>query len=89
VGIAMDYATLGRIGFEGRFDYAAIGTVCNFASRLCAQCARGQILISEPVHGVVEELVEVDDLGELVLKGFHRPVRALNALRLVDAGEPL
>jgi len=82
VGIAMGYATLGRIGFEGRFDYAAVGTVCNLAARLCAECAAGQILLSERVYGLVEDIVEVEQLGQLMLKGFHRPVDAVNVLGL-------
>jgi class 3 adenylate cyclase len=86
VGIALGYATLGRIGFEGRFDYAAIGTVSNLAARLCGEAAGGQILISGRVLGVVEELVETEELGDLVLKGFHRPVDAYNVLGLRDAG---
>ena len=57
IGIALGYATLGRIGFESRFEYTAIGTVTNLAARLCGDAADGQILISGPVHGVVEELV--------------------------------
>jgi class 3 adenylate cyclase/putative methionine-R-sulfoxide reductase with GAF domain len=82
VGIALGYATLGRIGFEGRFDYAAIGTVCNLAARLCGEATDGQILLSSRALGVVEDLVEVEHLGELTLKGFHRPTRACNVLDL-------
>jgi adenylate cyclase len=86
VGIAMGYATLGRIGFEARYDYAAIGTVSNLAARLCGEAAGGQILISGRVLGAVEELVETEELGDLVLKGFHRPVDAYNVLSLRDDG---
>jgi adenylate cyclase len=86
VGIAMGYATLGRIGFEGRYDYAAIGSVSNLAARLCGEAAGGQILISGRVLGVVEELVETEELGDLVLKGFHRPVDAYNVMSLRDDG---
>ncbi|MBI3328462.1 MAG: response regulator [Nitrospinae bacterium] len=82
VGIAMGYATLGKIGFEGRFDYAAIGTVTNLASRLCDEAKPGQILISQRVHAAVEELVEAEDLGELSLKGFSRSVATYNVLGL-------
>jgi adenylate cyclase len=82
VGIAMGYATLGRIGFEGRLDYAAIGTVTNLASRLCDEARPGQILISRRVHLAVEEIVEAEPLGELTLKGFHRPVPAHNVVGL-------
>jgi adenylate cyclase len=82
VGIAQGYATLGKIGFKGRFDYAAIGTVTNLASRLCDEAQAGQILISQRICGVVEELVAVELVGELALKGLHRPVTAYNVLNL-------
>jgi class 3 adenylate cyclase len=84
VGIAQGYATLGKIGFEGRFDYAAIGTVTNLASRLCGKAQGGQVLISQRVYGAVEELVDVEPLGELALKGLHRPVTAYNVLRVKE-----
>ena len=84
IGIALGYATLGRIGFESRFEYTAIGTVTNLAARLCSEAADGQILISGPVYGVVEDLITTEDLGALSLKGFHRPVVALNVLALRD-----
>jgi class 3 adenylate cyclase len=80
VGIAQGYATLGKIGFEGRFDYAAIGTVTNLASRLCDEARGGQILISQRVYAAVEELMEVEPVGELTLKGLHRPVSAYDVL---------
>jgi class 3 adenylate cyclase len=79
-GIAQGYATLGKIGFEGRFDYAAIGTVTNLASRLCDEAQAGQILISQRVYAAVEELVEVEPVEELTLKGFHRPIKAFEVL---------
>jgi class 3 adenylate cyclase len=82
VGIAQGYATLGKIGIEERFDYAAIGTVTNLASRLCDEARAGQILISQPVHAAVEDLLEAEPIGELDLKGLHRPVIAYNVLRL-------
>ncbi len=82
VGIAQGYATLGAIGFEGRWDYGAIGTVTNLAARLCGEAKPGQILISQRLLGTVEDLVEVEPVGELVLKGFHRPITAHNVLRL-------
>jgi class 3 adenylate cyclase len=81
----MGYATLGRIGFERRFDYAAIGPVTNLAARLCGEAAAGQILITGRVHGAVEDIVEVERVGELVLKGFHRPVAAFNVSGLRNA----
>jgi adenylate cyclase len=76
VGIAQGYATLGRIGFEGRFDYAAIGPVPNLASRLCEAAADGEILISQRALAAVEELIEAERLSDLTLKGFVRPVPA-------------
>jgi len=85
VGIALGYATLGKIGFEGRFDYAAIGTVTNLASRLCDEALPGQILISQRVHAMVEDLVEVEPLGDLVFKGFLKPVPAFNVVRLRES----
>jgi adenylate cyclase len=85
VGIAMGYATLGQIGFEGRFEYGAIGTVSNLAARLCGEALGGQTLISGRVHRVIEELVEVEHIGELTLKGFHRPVAAFNVVGIKEA----
>jgi class 3 adenylate cyclase len=82
VGIAQGYATIGAIGFEGRWDYGAIGTVTNLASRLCGEANPGQILISQRLLAGVEELIEVEKVGEVSLKGFHRPVTAYNILRL-------
>lgn len=84
VGIAQGFATLGRIGFEGRFDYAAIGTVTNMASRLCDKAQAGQILISQRVHSAVEKIVEAEALGTLNLKGLHRSVNVYNVLCLKD-----
>jgi adenylate cyclase len=84
VGIALGYATLGKIGFEGRFDYGAIGTVTNLASRLCDEARSGQILISQRVYAMVEDLVEVEPLGDLDLKGFHKPVSAFNVVAIKD-----
>jgi class 3 adenylate cyclase len=80
VGIAQGYATLGAIGFEGRWDYGAIGTVTNLAARLCGEARGGQILISRRLYGALESVVEVEALGELTLKGFARPVTAFNVL---------
>ena len=81
VGIAQGYATIGGIGFEGRWDYGAIGTVTNLASRLCGEAKPSQILVPQRLLGTVEELVEVEPAGELILKGFHRPITAYNVLR--------
>jgi class 3 adenylate cyclase len=87
VGIAQGYATLGAIGFEGRWEYGAIGTVANLASRLCSEARPGQVLVSRKVAGAVEELVEAEPVGELTLKGFRRPVTAFNILRLREPAE--
>jgi adenylate cyclase len=84
VGIAQGYATIGGIGFEGRWDYGAIGTVTNLASRLCGEAKPSQILVSQRLLGTVEELVDVEPVGELTLKGFHRPITAHNVLGLKD-----
>ena len=82
VGIAQGYATLGAIGFEGRWDYGAIGSVTNLASRLCAEARPGQILISRRVFASVEELVEATAVGELALKGFSRPIPTYEVVAL-------
>lgn len=78
VGIAQGYATLGRIGFEGRFDYAAIGTVVNLAARLCSEAGDGKILIDRKVQAAVEALATTETAGELSLKGLHRPIATFN-----------
>jgi adenylate cyclase len=82
IGIAHGYATLGRIGFEGRFDYGAVGTVVNLAARLCADAKDGQILVDSKVQAAIEEGASTEPAGELMLKGFHRPVRAFNVCKL-------
>ena len=82
LGIAHGYATIGAIGFEGRVDYGAIGTVTNLAARLCGEAKPGQILISQRVYGAVEDSVDVEELGGLTLRGFSKPVPAFNVLRL-------
>ena len=85
VGIAHGFATLGTIGFEGRFDYAAIGTVSNVASRLCDEAKPGQILISPRVLMAVEDAVTVESVGDFTLKGISRPVTAYNVLSTVSS----
>jgi class 3 adenylate cyclase/putative methionine-R-sulfoxide reductase with GAF domain len=80
IGIAHGFATLGTIGFEGRFDYAAIGTVSNVASRLCDEAKPGQILISPRVRQAVEKGVTVEPVGEFTLKGIRRPMMTYNVL---------
>ena len=84
VGIAHGYATLGRVGFEGRFDYAAVGTVTNLASRLCDEAKDGQILIDGKVCAAVEEIAKLEPLEDLKLEGFHRPIKAAN-VRAISA----
>ena len=86
VGIAHGYATLGRIGFKGRFDYAAIGAVTNLASRLCDEAKDSQILIDGKVCAAVEEIAELEPLQDLKLKGFRRPIKAAN-VRAISAQE--
>jgi len=78
IGIAHGYATLGCVGFEGRFQYSATGTVPNLASRLCDEARNGQILVDAKVHAQVKGLAEVESVGELSLKGFHRAVKVFN-----------
>src|SRR5262249_13783596 len=80
VGIALGYATIGRIGFEGRYDYGAVGSVLNLASRLCDEARPGQIVVSRRVLAEVEELVAVEKVGALSLKGFGKPVEAFAVL---------
>ena len=80
IGIAHGFATLGMIGYEGRFDYAAIGTVSNVASRLCDEAKPGQILISPRVLTKVENAVKVEPVGEFELKGIRRPLAAYNVI---------
>jgi class 3 adenylate cyclase/CheY-like chemotaxis protein len=78
VGIAQGYATLGRIGFEGRFDYAAVGSVVNLAARLCAEAKSWQLLISQRVHAASDEITVVEPVEDLTLRGFADPIRAYN-----------
>jgi class 3 adenylate cyclase/CheY-like chemotaxis protein len=82
VGIAQGYATIGAIGFEGRWEYGAIGSVPNLAARLCGEAKPGDILVPQRLLANVEEFVDVEAVGELTLKGFHRSVTAYNILRL-------
>ncbi len=82
IGISHGYATLGTIGFEGRFDYSAIGTVSNVAARLCDEAQPGQILISPRVLIAVEETVSTEAVGEFELKGIRRPMEIHNVLDL-------
>jgi class 3 adenylate cyclase len=90
VGIAQGYATIGAIGFEGRWDYGAIGNVTNLAARLCGEAQPGQVLVSRRFYGTLEELIEAEPAGELSLKGFSRPVTAFNVtgLKRTSASTP-
>ena len=73
IGMAQGYATLGRIGFEDRFDYTAIGAVINLASRLCNEAANGEVLMSGRLAAAITAIAEVEDLGERTLRGMTRP----------------
>ena len=84
IGIAQGYATIGAIGFEGRWEYGAIGTVPNLASRLCGEAKPGEILVAQRLLAGVEEFVDSESIGELALKVFHRVVNAHRILRLKD-----
>ncbi len=82
VGIALGYASLGQVGFEGQFHYMAIGSVANLAARLCDQARDGQILITQRVYVEVEDVAEVEPIGECTFKGFHKPVPAFHVLEM-------
>jgi adenylate cyclase len=84
-GIALGFATCGEVGFEGRSDYAAIGSVTNLASRLADEATGGQVLITQRLYAEVEDFVEVVPAGEFALKGFSRPVAALDVVALREA----
>jgi class 3 adenylate cyclase len=79
-GLAMGHATLGTVGFEGRLDYGAVGTVTEVAAGLCAAAEPGQVLASQRVHAAVEPLVDAGAAVELALPGFLRPVPARSVL---------
>jgi class 3 adenylate cyclase len=83
IGIAQGYATIGAIGFEGRWDYGAIGTVTNLAARLCGEAKPAEVLVSRRVAGAVEDVAALEALGPLTLKGFARPVPAFRVLALL------
>ena len=85
VGIAQGYATIGAIGFEGRWDYGAIGSVTNLAARLCGEAKPGQVLIARRVYAAVEEMVDATPAGELTLKGFSRPIPTYDVIGLRGA----
>jgi DNA-binding response OmpR family regulator len=85
VGMALGYATCGEVGFDGRSDYAAIGTVTNLASRLADVATAGQILIAQRLYAEIEHLVDVEPAGEFELKGFQRPVSAFNVVSVRES----
>jgi class 3 adenylate cyclase len=82
IGIAQGYATLGAIGFEGRWEYSCIGSVANMASRLCGEAKGGQILINQKTLIRIEDAVEAEPIGELALKGIVQPVQTFNITAL-------
>jgi adenylate cyclase len=84
-GIALGYATCGEVGFEGRSDYAAIGAVTNLASRLADEAAAGQILIEQRLYAEVEDAVEVQPVGEFMLRGLRRPIVAFDVTAVREA----
>ncbi len=83
VGIALGFADIGMIGFEGRRDYSCLGTVVNLASRLCDEARAGEILIDERAHAATRHAIAVDDSALISLKGLGEPVLAFSA-RLTD-----
>ncbi len=89
IGVAQGFATIGAIGYEGRRDYGVIGNVTNMAARLCGEAQGGQILISQRVQGFVADTVQTESVGDVTLKGFHRPVPAFAVLGPVDVTNPI
>jgi adenylate cyclase len=87
VGIAQGFATLGRIGFEGRFDYAAIGAVTNLAARLCAAAGPWQVLADQRAFHAAEPAVKAAQADELDLRGFARPVRVFDVREVISPSE--
>jgi class 3 adenylate cyclase len=82
IGIAQGFATLGRIGFEGRFDYAAIGSVTNLAARLCSDAGPWQVLVTDRVLAGAEHVAVAEMIGDVQPKGFSRSVRVHNITAL-------
>ncbi len=87
-GVAQGYATLGAIGFEGRWDYAAIGNVTNLAARLCAEAAGGQLLVDRKTMARIDDIADAVPVGPLALKGYAQPVPAFAVSALREPGEP-
>ena len=76
IGIALGFATLGAFGFEGRWDYSAIGSVVNLAARLCSEAQPGQILIDRRTRAALADDWQMEPVGPLNLRGFTQPVTA-------------
>ena len=87
IGIAQGYATIGTIGFEGRWDYAAVGKVTNLAARLCTDAKSGQILVDRKVLSRIQDCADAEPIGNIVLKGFSQPVAAFNILQVRSRSE--
>jgi class 3 adenylate cyclase len=85
IGIAKGFATLGAFGYEGRFDYSAIGGVVNLAARLCDEAGPGEILIDRRARAALDDAATVDSLGAIALKGYSHPVPAFRLKALSDA----
>jgi class 3 adenylate cyclase len=83
-GIAVGYATLGRIGFEGRYDYGALGNVTNLAARLSDQASAGQVLLSQRAHAALDGRIEAEPVAPLWMKGMSRPVEAFRLVSVLD-----
>ena len=88
IGLSTGFATLGIIGFKGRLDYGAIGNVTNLAARLSGEAKGGQIVIDKKTYSKIDQLIEVQPLGDLALKGFSRPISAFNILSLNQLVKP-
>jgi class 3 adenylate cyclase len=82
VGIAQGFATLGQVGFEGRFDYSAVGTVINTAARLCEAAKDGQILVTSRIAVAVSNAADITEIGQLSFKGLSRPLAVSNVAAL-------
>jgi class 3 adenylate cyclase len=83
-GIAQGYATIGVIGFEGRWDYSAIGTVTNLASRICDEAKGCEILITKKTLHGIKDLVQVVPREPLTMKGLSRPVETFNVMQFTS-----
>ena len=83
LGVAAGYATCGQIGFEGRFEYTAIGSVVNLAARLCGEARGGQILVSDRVVAMLGDAMRADRIGEIELKGLARPTPVFDVHDLI------